>query len=107
MARTGSQSRLSDSLSQIEHIEIAEGIYGYRFGRIAIVTWYISKQFTPNAFTELATLPASMRPPHNMYFPVELSASSARAFINAEGRFTIYSFTTASQSQGTIAFPIA
>lgn len=99
--------RISDSLSQIEHIEIAEGIYGYRFGRIAIVTWYISKQFTPNAFTELATLPASMRPPHNMYFPVELTASCARAFINAEGRFTIYSFTTASQSQGTIAFPIA
>lgn len=107
MASTHGTSRLSDSLSQIEHIEIAEGIYGYRFGRIAIVTWYISKQFTPNAFTELATLPASMRPPHNMYFPVELSASSARAFINAEGRFTIYSFTTASQSQGTIAFPIA
>lgn len=62
---------------------------------------------TANAFTEMATLPASLRPPQNMYFAAEVGGTAARAFIDANGRFAIYSFVNNGQTQGTIFFTVA
>ena len=95
------------SLSQAKHIEIDTGIDGYIVGKIAIVTWYFSKQLAANSYNDLAPLPAAMRPLKNMYFTAEVSGSIARVHIAANGRFAIYPFSNASQTQGTIVFPVA
>lgn len=108
MARTGSQSRLDDSLSREEKKTLSPGVFYRKVCGWAYVNVYADREFEPG-WNELGTLPEGYRPDCSLYFPAQIASYEARGYISSEGRVAIYHFGSSKVNNGcqfVTSFPV-
>lgn len=93
------------SVSRVS-ISIKGGVTAHRVGKVAFLIWSTNDKLTANSFTDIATLPVGWRPAQRIYFPVENYTHAARGYIDTDGRFAVYAFDSANQTQGMVSFPL-